>query len=74
MNLKLGRALNPAINARDTLEIVSSRARQRTGPVIAGPVARGGSGSGRWLEGGFLAGEPLGLADEVALAALGADA
>lgn len=55
-------------------KIVSSRARQRTGLVIAGPVASWPGGSGGWLEGDFLAGELFELADEGALAALGADA
>jgi hypothetical protein len=49
-------------------------ARQRTGLVIAGPVTCWGSWSGGWLEGDFLAGELFELADEGALAALGADA
>ena len=55
-------------------KIVSSEGAAANGTGDGGPVAGWGSWSGGGLEGDSLAGEPLELADEVALAALGADA
>jgi hypothetical protein len=57
--------IGPLWVKRSDSKIVSSGARQRTGLVITGPVARWGSGLGGWLEGDFLAGELFELADRV---------